>query len=248
MKKIFCLTLFGSLPLVGQEAEQPSPLENAVVLDEVVFQKGKDQLVVQRIEEPELEAGQDDLSEAQPETPQPVPENALPTQTFLISATTYADQGTHLELWPVSRGRQAALSGWSNLDWSVFQAFHKFTDGQQTFQIMLFHSKLGEAEVNRRANTDDSERSYPQVPEQLPDLSETGARYLVTSPAETEKEDTLDFLEAIHKLYDENSQELKQDLVEARIANEERQRQIKLEAEKPRTRVLKIWRRSFENE
>jgi hypothetical protein len=70
----------------------------------------------------------------------------------------------------------------------------------------------------------------------------------VTSPAETEKEDTLDFLEAIHKLYDENSQELKQDLVEARIANEERQRQIKLEAEKPRTRVLKIWRRSFENE
>lgn len=247
MKKILCLTLFGSFPLVGQETEQPSPLESAVVLDEVVFQKGKDQLVVQRIEEPELESAQEEPAEAQPETPQIVPENALPTQTFLISATTYADQGTYLELWPVSQGRQAALSGWSNLDWSVFQTFHKFTDGQQSFQIMLFHSKLSNAEVDRRANANDKETSYPQVPEQLPDLTETGARYLVTSPAETEREDTLDFLEAIHALYDEKSQELRQELVEARIANEARQRQIEIDSEKPKMRVLRVWRRTLEN-
>ena len=210
MKKIFSLTLFGSLSLVGQEAEQPSPLENAVVLDEVVFQTGKDQLVVQRIEEPDFEQTQAELAESQVDAPQPAPENIVPIKTFLVSAITYADQGTYLELWPVSEGRQAALSGWSNLDWSVFQTFHKFTADQQLFQLMLFHSKLSESEVERRANASDQERSYPQVPQKLPGLSEAGARYLVTSSVESQRKDTLDFLEAIHLLYDENSQDLEQ--------------------------------------
>ena len=238
MKKIFYISIFGSLTLMGQE-EKLSPLENAIVLDEVAFQKGKDRLVVQRIEEPDLKVEEEHVSD-----PLPVVGDAFPTQTFLVSATTYADQGTYLEVWPTALGKKAAIQGWSNIDWSVFQTFHKFVVGQKGYQIMLFHTKLSEEEISRRSN--DIEQFYPKVPELLPDL-ESGARYLITSQAETEQADTLDFLEFIHMLFEENSQELKTELIGILEANEERKRQIQIESEKPKKRVLKIWRRSLEN-
>jgi len=54
-------------------------------------------------------------------------------------------------------------------------------------------------------------------------------------------------LDAIHLLYDEKSQDLKEDL-EISIQNqEERKLQIKVESEKSKKRVLKIWRHSFDD-
>jgi len=82
----------------------------------------------------------------------------------------------------------------------------------------------------------------PEIPAELPEFSQTGARYLVTSGEATEREETLDFLEAIHTLYDENRQKLHTDRELAIEHQKERQRQIKIEAAKPKTRVLKIWR------
>ena len=64
----------------------------------------------------------------------------------------------------------------------------------------------------------------------------------MTSGEATEREETLDFLEAIHTLYDENRQKLHTDRELAIEHQKERQRQIKIEAAKPKTRVLKIWR------
>jgi len=58
---------------------------------------------------------------------------------------------------------------------------------------------------------------------------------------------SLDILDAIHLLYDEKSQDLKEDL-EISIQNqEERKLQIKVESEKSKKRVLKIWRHSFDD-
>ena len=241
MKKIFALSFIVLGPIFGQELEQPSPLESAVVLDEVIFHNGKSRLVVQRVDEPELKKGQSAPVEPPPESLRTSPEDVLPTQTFLIVSTTYSNLGTYFELWPASLGKQASLSGWSNLDWSIFQPVHKFTDGQHNFQFMQFHSKIGDAEIARRKKVDNQGGGGPQLPTTLPSLTETGGRYLVTSPEETEREDTMDFLEALHKLYDERSQEL----ADLREAREERRHQMQMKAEQPKDRVLRVWRRSI---
>jgi len=232
MKLFYFLPIFAALGSVslGQTEQSQAALENAPVLDEVVHQHGNDTLVIQRIEQPEFleEATQEETEE--PQTEVPVPQVVLPTQTFIISTTSYGQGATRLKIWPSHRGQQGALEGWSNIDWSVLQSLLSFDDENVRYQFMLFHTGSGQG-VNA-----------PEVPDELPEFAETGARYLVTSSEETEREETLDFLEAIHTLYDENKAKLHADRAIAIERHKERQRQIAIEKETPKTRVLKIWR------
>lgn len=233
MKLFTFLPIFAALGSVslGQTEESQAALENAPVLDEVVHQHGNDTLVIQRIEQPEFleeEATQEETEE--PQTEVPAPQVVLPTQTFIISATSYGQGATRLQIWPSHRGQQGALEGWSNINWSVLQSLLSFDAENVRYQFMLFPSGSGQG-VNA-----------PEVPDELPEFDHTGARYLVTSSEETEREETLDFLEAIHTLYDENQAKLHADRAIAIERQRERQRQIAIEAEKPKTRVLKIWR------
>lgn len=224
------LAALGSL-CFGQTEQNQSALENAPVLDEMVHQQGKDTLVIQRIEQPEFLEGNTIQEEAK-ELPSEVPlqEVVLPTRTYIILATSYGVGETRLRIWPSHQGQHGALEGWSNIDWAVFQSLLPFDDEKFRYQFMLFRSGNGQ------------EAEASEVPTELPQFSETGARYLVTSSAETEREETLDFLEAIHTLYDGNQQKLHADRSIAIERQKERQRQIKLEKAKPKTRVLTIWR------
>lgn len=246
MKKILCLSLTGISLLNAQENNQSSPLDEAVVLDEAIFTNGNKTLVVHRIEEPELAIEPSSIDETDSDSTSSSLSETLPTQTFLVSATTYANQGTYFEVWPTSAGRNTALRGWSNLDWTVFRATYKFSDGQKNFQLMLFHSNLTEAEVNRRWEANDSGGSYPRVPEQLPTLQEQGGRYLIVSPEEDEHKDTMAFLEGIHGLYDERTDELREEYDSLHEYQEERKRQLSIEAAQPQTRLLRVWRRRIE--
>mgnify|MGYP005851735591 FL=1 len=112
----------------------------------------------------------------------------------------------------------------------MFQSLLSFDAENVRYQFMLFHTGSGQGV------------EAPEVPEELPEFDETGARYLVTSSEETEREETLDFLEAIHTLYDGNQAKLHADRAIAIERHKERQRQIAIEKETPKTRVLKIWR------
>jgi len=233
MKPFYFFSLLAALgsAALGQTEQDQSALENAPVLDEVVHQQGKDTLVIQRIEQPEFQTDdsiQEETGESLPEVQ--VPAAVLPTRTYIISATSYGQGGTRLQIWPSHRGQQGALEGWSNIDWSVLQSLLSFDDENVRYQFMLFHTGSGQG-VNA-----------PEVPDELPEFAETGARYLVTSSEETEREETLDFLEAIHTLYDGSQAKLHADRAIAIERQEERQRQIAIEKEKPQTRVLKIWR------
>jgi len=216
---------------LGQTEQNQSALENAPVLDEIVHQQGKDTLVIQRIEQPEFledDTTQEETGESQPDVQ--TPEAVLPTRTYLISATSYGAGGTRLQIWPSHRGQQGALEGWSNVDWSVFQSLLSFDGNNVRHQFMLFYSGSGQGS------------DVPEVPTELPEFSQTGARDLVTSGEATEREETLDFLESIHTLYDENQQNLHTDRQLAIEHQKERQRQIKIEEAKPKTRVLKIFK------
>ena len=210
--------------VLGQVQDPP-------VLDEVVHKEGKNTLVIQRIEQPEFEKD-DSIQENSDESQSNggLSEVAIQSQIFIISATNFASKGTFLKIWPSHLGQQGAFEGWSNIDWSVFQNLLSFNSDNVHYQFMLFHTKLSEDE------------NSPAVPAELPEFNLTGARYLMTSSKEIAIDETLDFLEAIHALYDDNKAQLHEDRVVAIKRQKERKRQIEIEAQKPKTRVMKIWR------
>jgi len=246
MNKIFLTSLFFCWPLIGQVLGDPSPVEDAIVLDEVVFQKGKDQLVVQRIEEPDFELDEDQSVGLQLAVQQSVSADHIPIETFVVSAIAYAERGTYFECWPVSRGKKDGVTGWSNMDWSVFQTHHQFTGEQKIFQIMFFYSKLSSEEADRRANENNSKESHPQVPEALTQLDKTGVHYLVTSLKEKNHENSLKFLEVIHAEYEQNSEDLKQKFIKIREDYEKRKIELRNESKSPKSKVFKVWRRALE--
>ena len=213
----------------GQTENKESSLEDVPILDEVFYKQGKDTLVIQRIEQPEFLGKATEKKDDQPITGKAEEhlKVTLPIQTYIVSATSFKNKATALKIWPSHRGAEGALEGWSNIDWSILQGVLSFDGDKSRYQFMLFHSGNGQG---------------AEIPAELPDFDQTGARYLVTSSNEAEREDTLDFLESIHALYDENRQQLKSERNLAIKKQEERKRQIEKEAVKPKTRVLKIWR------
>ena len=242
----YLVTVFIGLSWGGAWADEKpteqktSTIEESPILDEAVYQQGKDTLTIQRIEQPEfLEKTQvegeslnlEDELEAEKEVP-------LPVSTFIISATAYG-KGTQIKIWPSHIGQQGALEAWSNVNWAYFQSVLAVENEEKRYNFMLFHSGGGAVEVEQGGGG-------VQVPAELPEFEKGGARYLVTTAKETEREETLDFLESLHELYDENHQELRINREEALEEHEERKRQIIKEAEKPQTRVLRIWRHESE--
>ena len=219
-----CVALVGLL--FGQADQNQAALESAPVLDEVVHKQGKDTLVIQRIEQPDFleEETVDQQTEIVTQ------EEGLLHHTYVISATSFEQGATRFQIWSPNQGQQRALEGWSNINWSVFQSLLSFDTENIRYQYMLFHTGSRKGE------------NAPELPTELPKFEVTGARYLVTSSAEVEQEEILDFLEAIHTLYDEKKAKLHADRVVAIERQEERKRQIEINKAKPQTRVLKIWR------
>lgn len=236
MKIALLISLSFALPhfSFGQLEQNSEPaLEDAPILDEVVYKQGKDTLIIQRIEQPEF-LGKTSAEKEEPATSSEDLKREikapLPTETYIISATSIGKTATRIKVWPSHLGQQVALEGWSNIDWSILQGLLSFEGDNKTYQLMLFHSANSHGE------------NLSEVPTDLPEFGQTGARYLVTSSEDSEREEILDFLEAIHALYDEKQQKLKSDREIALEKHEERKRQIEIEAKKPKTRVLKIWR------
>ena len=228
MVTIFCGVLFAD----------PSSLESVPVLDEVTLKVGKDELVIQRIEDPGLPA-------AKPEAPIIVPGKEAPlTHSFQIAATTYADKGTRFVISSHNGDASQSFTGWSNLDWTLFTTRHQLDDKDQQHLFILLHTKVSKTQISQLKNNPDPANHPPEVPTELPSHS-TGARYLLTSDffaGDPAAEITLDFLEALHALYDEQADQLQQEHQLALEKQAERKRQILLEKQIPQRRVLRFWR------
>ena len=228
-------TILGFTTFVAFAEPPSSSIEEAAVLDEVTYSQGKDTLVIQRIEQPEF--SEDDHQDESIETIA-VDEASIDQsevaqfETYVISATAFDDRATRLKIWSSSGGEASALQGWSNIDWSVFQSVISFSEETTRYQFILFHTKASGVQG----------AGLSAIPATLPEFSESGARYLVTSSEDAEHESTLDFLESIHALYDEESGELHSNHEVTLTQQKERERQLKQEAAKPKTRVLRIWR------
>jgi len=240
MKKYFCFSFWVFLGGIcfGQIDPVKTTVEDSPVLDEVVHEQGKDTLVIQRIEQPEL-LRKESQDGGVSEEGQPEGEGIL-TKTFIVSATTYDQKETSLKIWPSHLGERFAIDVWSNIDWSVFKSAISFDNGSSRYLFMLLHTS-----VNTASNGSEEEGESGS-PDSLPEFEGNGARYLVTSSEETEREETLDFLEAIHALYDEDREELHQKYEIVQQQQNERRRQIELETEASKIRVLKIWRHTRE--
>lgn len=220
-------------PSLGQAEGAKSTTKSAPVLDEVIYQQGKDTLVIQRIEQPE-DLGNKSRQESGPQAPLKKPEKAshavLPTQTYVMTATSYGKKATHFKVWDSGRGAQSTLEGWSNIDWQVLQSVLTFRSETFQYKYLLFYS------------SHDQEEDLRKIPAELPPFATTGARYTVDSSEAIAREDTLDFIESLHALYDESQKELHEGHDAAVKHHQKRQRQIELKAALPQKRILKIWR------
>ena len=216
--------------LSGQETKT-SPLDESPILDEVAHKNGNHTLVIQRIEQPNFETAADKERKTQ-RSPQRQDRGGYhrPAKTFLVSAQSYGRHATKLTLWPSDRGQDHATEYWSNIDWELLTGLFSFEAEDSEYQIMLFHSKSGKG------------KKSSEIPRELPKFAQAGARYLAAEAETAEDEEALDFLEGVHRLYEENRKQLRKDRAIAIKRQKERLHHEKIEAKKPKTRILKIWR------
>lgn len=214
-------------------AEEFSSVEDAVVLDEVVYQEGQNTLVIRRIEQPE-ESDSLGAKDKNEQTDLPLAEVTMQQQAFVIATEVYPDKKTRFRLWPTGLGPQNAMEGWSNIDWSVFQALPSIEVGNLSFRFILFQSGAEEGGI--------------PSPVDLPDFNKGGAHYLLTSATKTDRQNGFDLLEALHELYQQERRKLHRSLRLSVEKREKRKRLIKTERKKPKTQVLTIWRHTLESE
>ena len=231
-KFFFMLWLALVVSVLGQEIEEAT-IEKAEILDEAVYQQGKDTLVIQRIEQPESTKGDQDQGQVpalRKDDHETEKESEILTKTYIIAAQKYSEAATQLKIWDTRSGNQAAIEIWSNIDWAILQNLISLDGDGLKYQFILFHSAANH------------EAKLSEIPAELPAFKDGGARYFSSASEGAGLEATLDFLEAIHTLYDDGREGLKESHALQLEQAEERQRQVEKEAKKAKTRVLKMWR------
>ena len=127
-----------------------------------------------------------------------------PLKSFVVSSTVY--DGTNTQLTVTSTGpERETLICWSNLNWQHLQGIHQFDSRWGHFSFLHFSQSDSLSRLIKLQELG-QDVAIPEVPELLTPFQKSGARYYVT---EGENESALDFLEAIHELYDENKQALR---------------------------------------
>ncbi len=116
---------------------------------------------------------------------------------FTVSATIYDHKTTYVRWW---NGKEE-YACYSNVDWNHLGGFHEFVGRGKRFSMILFsaNSSIKQMREDKRAGY---RNSLPKIPS-LPNLATHGARYMVIKGDEG-NDDAMEFIEAIHDLYDEN--------------------------------------------
>ncbi|MEN8738129.1 MAG: hypothetical protein ABF337_12855 [Akkermansiaceae bacterium] len=120
---------------------------------------------------------------------------------FIVSATVYDHKTTHVRWW---NGKEE-YACYSNVDWNHLGGFHEFEGRGKRFNMILFSANASTARMRKEVEAG-YRNSLPEIPK-LPALAAKGAAYMVVKGDE-DNEEAMEFMEAIHDLYDANRAEL----------------------------------------
>lgn len=114
--------------------------------------------------------------------------------TFMVFATIYDNQKTLVNF--NHEGERYRI--WSNIDWNLLGGFVSFEGRGKRYDIMLLPTNASIEGIKQ-----DIENGYevilPTIPE-LPDLTTKGPHYTVAE-GNTDNDEAMEFIEAIHDLY-----------------------------------------------
>ncbi len=120
---------------------------------------------------------------------------------FTVSATIYDHKTTHVRWW--YEGKEYAV--YSNVDWNHLGGFHEFEGRGKRYNMFLLSGNVDTEQLQKEIKAG-YRASLPDIP-RLPLLAERGAAYMVMKGDE-ENDAAMEFIEAIHDLYDEHRPEL----------------------------------------
>lgn len=250
MKKAIVIAASGLLflPSIGQEKEsretKKGKLEYQVVRSSELRQ-GKRKVTFQKVVPPTQEELRADASarEIQPSraVPLPYPAKPLPNYSYVVSATVYDDEFSLITWWPTSGGVDQPYICVSNIDWSHLNGFHNLKGQGKDFTFMLFQSSSS-LEQLKTLQSQGKAINLPEIPKEISKIGNGASRYIVVQGDET-NDPAMDFMEAIHTMYDADKHALIQAQDARILAGKERTRQLKLEKENPKDVVIRYYRR-----
>jgi hypothetical protein len=193
------LLLLCPFSLVAQEIERSKVIHRngrKITIEKLIFPDG----------------GEEALKKAEPLKPEQqaslVPSESTQTEhSFIVHAVVY-DQETSFVRWStLSGGKKESYSCWSNINWGYLQTLHKIQSDRGNFSFMLLSHDTSLKALQERIESGE-DIHVPVIPPELPPLKEVGARYLVTIGDESSDSPALEFIEAVHELYDAERQQL----------------------------------------
>lgn len=125
---------------------------------------------------------------------------------FGVSSTVVDRQATIVEWWSFSGNAATKFRAVSNIDWTFLQGFISFQARGEQFTFMHFPSSVNTREL-RQLRREGYNVEIPRIPRHLPSIRR-GARYVMLEGDES-NEEAMEFIEAIHELYDVEKRQLK---------------------------------------
>lgn len=96
-------------------------------------------------------------------------------------------------------------------------------------------------ETLRQAQRRNPEIVVPEIPKELPRYRQSGARYVVMNHEEVKNEDALEFLEAVHDLYEAERPALVQAYHKREEYRKKRAEELRLNPPKPKDIEVSFW-------
>jgi len=216
----------------GVLAEERSKPEKKIESTRVIQGKGRT-ITIQRVEappelSPRSRSSRNHRVEVLP--PQGITV-AKESVSFTVSATVIDGKTTMLE-WN-SHDEQQKIISFSNMNWELLGGFKKLEDDNRSYTSMIFTRNI------TRAEFDELNISFP---DHLPPIEQGGARYTTVTDGEISPV-AADFLEAIHKLYDQDRERIKEAHTEREQKREERELELLENPPKPQDVTLQFWKR-----
>ena len=165
-------------------------------------------------------------------------EEPLIQKSFVVTAAVLEDQKTYFECWPTQGG--PSIKGYSNCNWNHFMGQQTFQDGNVQYTFLLLPTSVPSNASEEDASNPRENQPLHSAPESLPQIVETGARYMIIEGNENDQ--TLDFLDSIHERYDREKRVLIRTFRQRRLQEAERRRQLRINPPKPKNIEIRFGR------
>lgn len=213
--------------------------------------EGNIKVTIQRVKDPGLPDPPPPLPPLPPDDPAvqarlaEFRQNFRPTELAFLSATVYNHNRTYFRCFPNGAAKRE-ICGWSNLDFNHLTGFATFqskgTDGEiRKFGLMM---GIGNEDTIRRAESlarQDREYKVPPIPK-LPDLASSGPTFVITE-GDTSDRETMEFIEGLHRLYQEEGTRMEAAYHARMKAYVERKAFLLANSPKPKDVTIRCWKR-----